>query len=175
MKKLGLVFKKTLEKRIKDYSKGCGGIFVINYSKLSSPDMTSLRRSLKGSQATLFIAKNSVARRALKDSGMELLSGLVQGHCSLIFIKDEPVEASKVLCEFLKSHEQFKIEGGVVWDKMMEAADIQALAKLPSKHVLLTQVVIGLKSPITGLVMALKGNLNKLVYCLEQIKNKKGN
>jgi large subunit ribosomal protein L10 len=175
MKKLGLLFRETLENRVKDYLKGSNSIFVITYSKLSSPDLTGLRLALKSSNAALFVAKNSVVRRALKNNGLEILSNLVQGPCGLVFAKDEPVGTSKVLCDFSKGHEQLKLEGGSQGNRILEIQEIQAMAKLPSKEILRAQVVMGLKSPIFSIVAVLKGNLRKIVYCLEQIKNKKAN
>ncbi|MDD5255272.1 MAG: 50S ribosomal protein L10 [Candidatus Omnitrophica bacterium] len=173
MKKLGAIFRETLESRIKENLKSSSNVFIINYAKLSSPDMSQLRQALKGTRASLFVAKNTVAKRALKESGYESLVGLLEGPCGLVFIPDEPVVTSKALCDFTKDHENLKLAGGCMGEKVLAAADIQAMAKLPSKEVLRTQVVIGLKSPITGLVMVLKGNLRKLVFCLEQIKQKK--
>lgn len=173
MKKLGLVVRNTLENRIKNYLKGSQNVFVIKYDKLSSPDLTQLRQALKGSGAELFVAKNSVARRALKEAGLKGLLNLIQGPCGLVFIKDEPVLASKALCNFSKEHEQLKLEGGLLVDKIISKSDIELFSKLPTKEVLRAQVVMALKSPIFGLVGVLKGNLRKVVYCLEQIKNKK--
>ncbi len=173
MKKLGSIFREASENRIKDYLKESRSVFVIAYSKLSSPDMSSLRRLLKGAGARVFVAKNSIARRALKDSGLESVVKLIEGPCGLVFIKDEPVASSKALCDFSKDHENLKLAGGFFNDKVLEVKDIQAMAKLPSKEVLRAQVVMGLKFPIVGLVMVLKGNLRKVVYCLEQIRLKK--
>lgn len=173
MKKLGTIFRETLENRIKDRVKDSQSVFVINYAKLSSPDMSLLRQTLKATRASVFVAKNSVARRALKGAGLEALAKLVEGPCGLVFIKEEPVGASKAICEFSKDHENLKLAGGCFGEKILEPKDIQALAKLPSKEVLRFQAVVGLKAPITGFVMVLKGNLRKLVFCLEQIKQKK--
>jgi large subunit ribosomal protein L10 len=173
MRKLGLIFKETLENRVKDYLKESNSIFVITYSKLSSPDLTALRQALRNSKATLFVAKNSVVRRALKNNGLEFLSNLVHGPCGLIFTKDEPVSTSKVLCDFSRDHEQLKLEGGSQGNRLLEIKEIQAMAKLPPKEILRAQVVMGLKSPIFSIVAVLKGNLRKIVYCLEQINNAK--
>lgn len=173
MKKLGLIFRETLENRIKSYLKESHSVFVITYAKLSSPDLSSLRQSLRGTAATLFVAKNSVARRALKDSKAEGLVDLIQGPCGMVFVKDEPVDASKALCNFSKDHGQLKLEGGFLKDKLINKNDIETLAKIPSKEILRAQVVMGLKSPIFGIVTVLKATLRKVVYCLEQVKEKK--
>ncbi|MCX5711773.1 MAG: 50S ribosomal protein L10 [Candidatus Omnitrophica bacterium] len=173
MKKIGLIFKDTSAKLIKDSIKDSSSLFVIKYSGLSSPDLTSLRQNLKTANSRIFVVKNSVARRALKDSGLDIIIKSIEGPCGLIFAKDEPVNASKVLYNFAKDHEQLKIEAGLFNDQILEKKDIETMAKLPSKEMLRAQVVMTLNSPILKLVLTLKGNLRKLVYCLEQIKQKK--
>lgn len=175
MKKLGVLFRETLENDIKKQMKESGSLFVIKYAKLSSPDVTALRQVLKNSNATLFVAKNSVARRALKETKFEGLIKFVEGPCGIVFARGEAVEASRALYNFNREHEHLKLECGVMDDKILDKTAIEALARLPGKEVLRAQVVMGLKSPITGFVYVLKQTLTGFVYCLDQIKNKKGN
>lgn len=173
MKKIGLVVKEISENRIKDKLKESGAFFIIKYSGLSSPDISSLRQGLKGANASLFVVKNSVARRALKGSGLESLLPKVEGPSGFVFVKEEPVGASKVLYNFAKAHEKLILEGGILKDKILESKDIEALAKLPSREVLLTKLVICLNSPISGLAIVLNQTLKKFVYCIDQIRQKK--
>ncbi|MDD5045380.1 MAG: 50S ribosomal protein L10 [Candidatus Omnitrophica bacterium] len=173
MKKLGLLFKEVSEKRIKTSLKESDSVFVINYAKLSGPDLNTLRLTLKDNKANLFVIKNTVARRALKDSGLEALVGAIDGPCGLIFTKEEPVDVSKALYEFAKTHEALKLQGGTLKDKVIDKKDIETLAKLPSKEALRAKVVMTLNSPIFGLVYVLNQTLKKFVYCLDQIKQKK--
>lgn len=173
MKKLGLLFKETSEKYIKNRLKESNALLVIKYSGLSGPDLTSLRQNLKKSEAALFVVKNSVARRALTDAGLEILVKTIEGPCGLVFVKEEPVAPSRILCNFLKEHEQLKLEGGFLKDKFLEKKDIESMARLPSKEVLRLKVVMALNSPISGLVITLNRVLRKFVVCLEQIKQKK--
>ena len=173
MKKLSTVFKEASETRIKKGLKESEAFFVVKYSKLSGPDLNALRKSLRGIDSEMLVVRNNIARRALKTLENETLLNLVSGPCGFIFAKKEPVEASKVLYNFTKEHENLKLEGGLLKDKLLGASDIVALAKLPSRQVLLTQTVVAMKSPITGLVFVLKGNLRKLAICLNQIKQKK--
>ncbi|MFA5275512.1 MAG: 50S ribosomal protein L10 [Candidatus Omnitrophota bacterium] len=173
MKKLGLIFKEVSENRIKDTLKKSNALFVVKYSGVNSPDLSSLRQSLKASDARFFVVKNSVARRALKSSGLEAMIKSIEGPCGLIFIKEEPVGASKVLCNFIKDHEKLKVEGGYLEDKILEKKDIEAMSKLPSKETLRAQVVMALNSPIAGIVTTLNQLLVKFVICLDQIKQKK--
>jgi large subunit ribosomal protein L10 len=173
MKKLGLIFKEVSENRIKDTLKKSNALFVVKYSGVASPDLSTLRQSLKISDARLFVVKNSVARRALKSSGFEGIIKNIDGPCGLIFIKEEPVGVSKVLCNFVKDHEKLKLEGGYLQDRVLEKKDIEAMSKLPSKEILRGQVVVVLNSPIAGLVITLNQLLVKFVICLDQIKQKK--
>jgi len=173
MKKIGLLFKENSENRIKTGLKESDSVFIINYSKVSGPDLSNLRQALRGSNASLFVVKNSIARRALKECGLELLVKGVEGPCGLVFAKEEPVGVSRVLCDFTKTHEQLKLQGGSLKDKIIDKTDIEALAKLPSKDVLRAQVVMALNSPILKLAIVLNQTLKKFVYCLDQIKLKK--
>lgn len=173
MKKIGLVIKEISESRIKNNLKSSDAVLVIKYSGLSSPAITTLRQNLKGTSATLFVVKNSVARRALRDSGLENIVKNIEGPCGLVFVKEEPVDTSRILCAFLKNHEQLKLEGGFSKDKVLEKKDIESMAKLPSKDALRAGVVMALNLIIARLVYVLNGNLKKLVCCLDQIKNKK--
>lgn len=174
MKNLGLLVKETSQNRIKNRLKDSNSVFIIKYSGISSPDICSLRQKLRDQGASLFVAKNSVARRALKDAGFEILCDRFEGPSGFIFVKDNPVGTSKVLSDFGKTNDKLKVEGGFLQDKILDKKDIEALAKLPSKEVLRAQVVMTLNAPIRGFVVTLNQILKKFVYCLDQIKNKKG-
>jgi len=173
MKKISLLFKETSANRIKNFLKDSSAVLVIKYSGLSSPDLTMLRKKLKSSNATFFVVKNCVAKRCLRDSGIEPLVKKIEGSCGLVFVKEEPVAASRVLCNFLKDHQNLGLEGGILEDRLLEKKDIESMALLPSGEVLRLQVVMALNSPISGLVVTLNQILAKFVYCLEQIKQKK--
>lgn len=173
MKKLGLLFKEVSEKQINDSLKSSNAFFVVRYSGLSSPDLSSLRQNLKSSRARLFVVKNSVARRALKNAGFESLLNSVEGPCGLVFAQDEPVGTSKVLCDFAKEHEPLRLEAGILNNRVLEKKDIEALAKLPSKEILMAQLVTALNSPISGFVITLNQILTKFVICIDRIREKK--
>lgn len=173
MKKLGQVFKEESESLIINCLKEVQSFILMNYSKISSPDITSLRKALKTANSRIFMVKNSVAHRALKGSGWESLTGLIQGPCGFVFIKDDPVRISKVLCDFVKERDAVKLQGGFLKDRVLTQDDIKRLASLPSREILLTKLAVVLNSPITGLVIVLNQTLRKFISCLEQIKNKK--
>jgi large subunit ribosomal protein L10 len=173
MKKISLLFKETSANRIKNYLKDSSAVLIVKYSGLSSPDLSALRKNLRASNATLFVVKNCIAKRAFSNSGIEPFVKRIEGPCGLVFVKEEPVAASRILCNFLKDHQNLGLEGGILKDKVLEKKDIEAMSRLPSKEILRAQVVMALNSPISGLVITLNQVLAKFVYCLEQIRQKK--
>lgn len=174
MKKLGLLVKETSENKLKNSLKESHSVFVVNYSKISSPDISALRQSLTNAQAGFLVVKNTVARRALKEAGLEQLIKAIDGPCGLVFVKEEPVQVCRLLYDFYKGHEQLKLQGAALEDRIISKNDIEALAKLPAQEILRAAVVMTLNSPIKQFVFVLNQILTKFVYCLDQIKNKKG-
>jgi large subunit ribosomal protein L10 len=174
MKKIGLLVKEASESRIKNSIKSSGGMIIVKYSGVASPDMSNLRKTLKASGSDLFVVKNSVARRAMKDLGLdEALVKSIETPCGLIFFKGEPVDVSKILCGFCKEHEKLVLEGGLLQEKTLSSKDIESMSKLPAKEVLRAQLVCALNSPILKLVVVLNQNLKKFVYCIDQIRQNK--
>lgn len=176
IEKIGLLFRQASENRIKNNLKEANSAFIIKYSGLSSPDITQLRQRLKNSSSKFFVVKNSVARRALKDSGLDAIIASIEGPCGFVFANDEdPVNASKILYNFSKEHANLKVEAGFMKEKILTRKDIEVLASLPSKEVLRGKTVVILNAPISGFVCVLNQVLRKFVYCLDQIKKKKEN
>ncbi|MFA6129587.1 MAG: 50S ribosomal protein L10 [Candidatus Omnitrophota bacterium] len=173
MKKIGLLVKEVSENRIKSSFKSSKGMIVVKYSGVASPDMSGLRKTLKASGSDLFVVKNSVARRAMKELGLTDLIKAIESPCGLIFFKDEPVDISKILCAFRKDHEKLILEGGMLQEKLLTSKDIETMSKLPSKEVLRAQVVGALNGPIVKIVVVLNQTIKKFVYCLDQVRQKK--
>jgi len=175
MKKIGLLVKEVSEDRIKNSFKSSKGLIIIKYSGVSSPDMSSLRKTLKCTGADLFVVKNSIAKRAMKGLGLDDLVKSIENPCGMVFFKDEPVNTSKALCAFRKEHGKLVLEGGLLEDKLLTLKDIETMSALPSKEVLKAQVVVALNTQILKLAIVLNQTLKKFVYCLDQIRQKKSN
>ncbi|MFA5089511.1 MAG: 50S ribosomal protein L10 [Candidatus Omnitrophota bacterium] len=174
MEKLGVLYKKKLHDDVKNNIENSAGFFIIRYPKVSSADLCSLRQALKPAGGRIFVVKNSITRRVLKERGLDELAKSVDQPCGILFIKDDPIIISKALYDFSKGHDQFKFEGGFLDDKVVSSKDIETLSKLPAKEVLRAQAVMAIKSPLSGIVGVLNAALRKFVYCLEQVKNTKG-
>jgi len=173
MEKIGRLVRQVGENEIRKNIKDIDGFLVVCYSGLSGPGTNTLRQTLKDNKSRLFVIKNSDSRRVFKESGLEGLSEMLQGPCGLVFVQDDFIVIAKLINAFAKEHETFKVTGGVIKDRILTKADILALAKFSSKRALHTQLVMGMKSPINGLVYSLNSVLTKLVLVLEAVKNNK--
>lgn len=175
MKKIGLLFRETSENYIRNNIKESDSVLVVKYSDVSSPDLTALRQSLVDSGALFFVVKNNVTRRVLKNSGFDDLEKCIEGPCGMVFIKEDPTEAFRVLYNFSRQHQDLRLQGGFLKDRILTRDDIERLARLPSKKILRAQALFALKSPITGLAIVLNQMLCKFVWCLGEIKKKRQN
>jgi len=173
--KISQIYKETAERNVKDNLKDICALFLINYSGIKAADMNILRESLRQTKAKLFVVKNSVLKRAFSQTEQKDLANFIDGPCGLIFAQDDPVATAKTLDTFRKTHETLKFNAVFLKDKILDAKQIEGLAKLPGREVLLAKAVGAIKSPLYALVFVLNENLRKLVYALEEIRKKREN
>ena len=146
---------------------------ITSFMGSSTLDLETLRRDLKKASANYFVVKNSILKLAFSRMKMEEESSMVEGGIGVSFAGDDVISACSILVRFSKTHDKFKIKGGVIEGKRMPADKINQLASLPPREVLLAQVVGSMKSPITGFVNVLGGVLRKFVYAIDAIKSSK--
>ena len=170
-----LVKKFTDEKLKKDFNNN-PGLFLINYSGVSSADLTVLRRDLTSFGSKMFIVKNSYIDVALKDidKGKEV-KGMMSGPTALIFIDEDPVGPAKVLTDFAKTHDSLKLRGGYIRDRLLEVKDFKMLASIPPREILYQQIAVACNGPVTKLAQSLNQIVTKLCYALKAISDKKEN
>jgi large subunit ribosomal protein L10 len=111
--------------------------------------------------------------RALKEVGVSVDEKMLEGSIlTAVGLQDE-VAPAKLVHEFFKDRESIRMVGGILEGKVMDAASVIQLAKLPSKQELLAKVVGSLNAPASGFVRVLSGNLRGLLYALQAIKDRK--
>lgn len=152
----------------------CAGVLV-EYKGINVEDDTKLRKSLRESGVEYLVTKNTLIKRAVENVGLEDIAPVLKGTTALAISKDDYVAASKILCDFAKEHDFFKIKSGYIDGKVIEKEEVLRLSKLPSREVLVSQVLRGLNGPITGLATALSGIMKGLVVALNAIAEKKEN
>ena len=173
MEKIGKLFREYAQDYLKDNIKETNCLFIVKYSGKKASEISDLRQNLRDSRSQLFVIKNSISSRVLKDIGLSEISQALQGPCGIVFGKGDAVGTSKVLYNFAKGNENLKIEAGMLHEKLLTQNEIIALAKLPSKKVLYGSLAQTLQSPINSMVWTLSGIIKKFIFALNQIKQKK--
>ncbi len=148
-------------------------IYIAEYRGLTVAEITELRRKIREAGGQLKVAKNRLMKIALSESNLPIPEDLMTGPNSFTFVYDDPVAVAKVMVDFSKEHDAFKIKGGIMEGNVIDTAAVKSIASLPPKEVLLAQVVGAIAAPLRGLVTVLSGPMRGLVTALSQIKEKK--
>lgn len=145
-------------------------LFLTDFRGLNVDQMTDLRRNLKEKKAEYRITKNSLIRLAARESRFEGVLDYLKGPTGLVFSFEDPVSPAKVLYEIHKKVEKPKIK--IIWmeGKLLDENHLKSLAALPSKDVILTQIVFGLNSPLANLVGTLQGVMRNFVGVLDAVR-----
>ena len=139
-------------------------ILLTDYRGINVEDVTNLRTTLRNSNSEYKVIKNNIIRRALKECGLEGLDDQLVGPTAVIMTNEDYLEPTKVIYEFTKDNEYYKIKGGVIEGKVMTVEEIITLAKLPSRQDLLSM-----------LAGALLANISKVAIALDQVRIQKEN
>ncbi len=137
-------------------------ILLTDYRGINVADVTKLRADLRNANSEYKVIKNNIIKRALDANGEGELDDLLEGPTAVVIGKEDYLEPSKIIYNFTKSNDYYKIKGGVIEGKVMTAEEIITLAKLPSRQELMAK-----------LAGALLGNITKLAVALDAVRNKK--
>ncbi len=140
---------------------------------MSVAKLGQFRRELKKVGAEFKVAKKTFLRRVADALKLGVNPEELQGEVGVIFGYEDQAAPTKVIAKFGKANKTFKVLMGLLGGKVIEAAGVAALAKLPSREEMLAQVARAFNSPIQSLVNALSGNIKNLVVVLDKIRNTK--
>jgi large subunit ribosomal protein L10 len=148
-------------------------VFITDFKGLPMETMIVLRRRIKQSGGELKVTKNTLVKLAAKGRPSERLGDLLVGNNALSFTQEDPAALAKVLQDFAKEQEKFKIKGGLLKDRLIDPAQVKALATLPPRDSLLSSLLGTMQAVPTGLVRALAGVPRKLLYALVAVRDQK--
>ena len=139
-------------------------ILLVDYRGINVADVTKLRADLRNTNSEYKVIKNNIIKRALDANGESGLDDLLEGPTAIVIGTEDYLEPSKVIYNFSKNNEFYKIKGGIIEGKVMTAEEIITLAKLPSRQELMAK-----------LAGALLGNITKLAVALDAVREQKAN
>jgi large subunit ribosomal protein L10 len=133
---------------------------VADYRGLTVAQVTQLRRNLREAGVEFQVLKNTVVRRATAQANLSELDAVLTGPTAVAFGKDV-VAPAKVLADFAKKNDKLQIKGGVVEGRVVDAAQLKALADLPSREGLLSMLLSVLQAPMRNFALAVKAVAEK--------------
>lgn len=138
-------------------------VILTDYRGINVDDVTKIRAKLRENDNTEYlVAKNSTLKFAVKGTEYEGISEKLEGPTAIVFSKEDYVGPAKILYDYAKDSEFYKIKGGIMDGKVIDSEEIIKLAKLPSKEMLLTQ-----------LATVLLANIRNVAVVLDQVKKQK--
>lgn len=144
-----------------------------NFEKIKVKETENLKKELRSQNIHQEVVKKNLLELALKKAKFSVPSfPKISGTLALALGVDEILPA-KILGKFKQEHKEVKFLGGILYKEWLEPGKVEELSKLPSKVELLSALVRQIQAPISGFVNVLSGNLRKIVYVLEAIKNSK--
>ena len=149
-------------KKLAEKFKDAKVILLTEYRGITVADVTKLRNDLRNVKGEYKVIKNNIVKRALNENGETGLDNLLEGPTAVIIGQEDYLEPSKVIYNYTKDHDFYKIKGGIIDGKVMTAEEIITLAKLPSRQELLAK-----------LAGSLLGNITKLAVALDQVRVQK--
>jgi len=163
--------KDKLVAELQEKLRGAKALYYTDFTGLNVKRMTDLRRRLRKANVEYVVIKNTLALRAVNNSG--LVSERLRGPTGIVVARDA-VAAAKVLAEFAKENDQRPaVKGGLLDGKKVDMEQVKKLASMPSREQMLADLGAGLQSPMAAFVGALNGLLYMFAGALEGLRTQK--
>jgi large subunit ribosomal protein L10 len=141
-------------------------VIVTDYRGLKVSDLQTLRGNLRPTGGEIHIAKNTLTRIAANNVGVSALDPMLEGPSALVFAFEDVVQTAKAVSDFVRTSRILSVKGGVMGDRAVTAADVEAIATLPSREELQARLLGMLVSPMARTLGVLTGPSRSMVYLL---------
>ncbi len=133
---------------------------LVNYCGITVEEDTKLRKSLREAGVDYRVIKNTYIRKAAAEAGLDGFDNVLEGMTALAMSSDA-VAPAKILCKYAKDNENFTIKAGFIDGRVIDVAEIEALAAIPGKEGLIAKMLGSIQSPLYGLAIALQAIVDK--------------
>lgn len=154
-----------------------GAVFT-SYRGLTVAQDTELRREFRAANVSYHVIKNTLTAIAAKEAGMDGLLEHLEGTTAMAVSTEDAIVPAKIISEFIKKNKLadagvLTIKAGIVDGRVISAEEVNALASLPSREVLLAKLLGSMQAPISNTVNVLQGVIRNAVYVLEAVRKQK--
>lgn len=165
--------KKQEVAQLKENFKNIKSAVITDYRGLNVTELTELRARLREAGVEYKVTKNTLLKIAAKEAGIEGLDEFFKGPTAVAYGLEDAVAPAQIISKFAKDHDNLEIKAGILDGEVIGLDEIKALADLPPREILLTQLAGVFQAPIVGLVNVLQGPIRKMGYALEEIRKVK--
>lgn len=148
-------------------------VVAMDYKGLNVGRINELRKKLREADLELRVVKNTLLIRAADETEVAVIKDHFQGPSAVVMSYGDPISPAKILSDFAKENDRLRIKAGAMGGKLLDAAAIKSLSLLPSREVLLGQVLRAMNAIPTSLVRALSNVPERLLYALQAIRDQK--
>jgi large subunit ribosomal protein L10 len=149
------------------------GVVLVEYAGMNVLEVTDLRNQFRKAGVEYRVLKNTLVSRAAGELKIEGLEPFLKGTTALAFGYEDPTSPAKVLAEYNKKAGKLKIKCGLMSGKLVKAGEVEDLAKIPAKEVLVAKMLGTMNAPITNFASVLNGPARALVCALKAIEGQK--
>ncbi len=148
-------------------------IVMADFTGLTVEQMTQFRSKCREQGVVCRVVKNRLARIAADRAEMKVLVDHLQGPTALVMDAGSQVNPAKLVTEFAKDNERLQVKGGILDGRFLDAEQIMALAKIPSRDELIAKMMGSMNSPLTGIVGTVNGVMSALARALDAVAKQK--
>jgi large subunit ribosomal protein L10 len=145
-----------------------GGVVFADFRGLTVKDSMDLRRELRGADASLTVAKNTLTRLAVTEAGVAEATSLLEGPTAIAFLGDDAVAGAKALLDLTRRFPALVVKGALIEGRVLGAEQARALATLESRETSLAKVAAMLQAPLSRLAAQLQAPVQRVAFALAQ-------
>ena len=159
--------------KIKEDLEGVSAVWVVDYCGLTVKEIQNLRSEIRESGASLKVYKNTLMHIALAESELPTLDEMLEGPSAFVFAGSDVAAAAKAVKNFAKTNQNLEIKGGLMEGAAVTAAEVEAIASLPSREELLAQIAGAISGVARGLAVTINGVPKGLAQVTKAVADQK--
>ena len=158
---------------IKADLEGVGAVWVVDACGLTVKETEALRRAIREAGAYMKVYKNTIMKKALAELDLVNMDEILDGPSAFVFAHGDVAAAAKAVTEYAKENKKLEVKGGMMESSFVSAEEVEAIASLPSKEVLLAQIAGAISGVARSLAVCINGVPSGLARAIQQIADQK--